>query len=224
LLIPGEGRFGSIDSLLVVLATAVVADNIPRRGELAMKFVACFVLAVLLPWSAVANAADMKSGPQPGDKLDAFNVTKLAGAGNDNVQVNDKLCYRCLYGDRPVVMVFTRQLDRELADLITALDKEVGENGDKKLASFINLMGPNTEMLSAGADAIVSNLNVKNIPIVMPEDNDNGPKGYKLNPKAATTVLIYRDGTVKANYALAPGKLDKNVIEKILKDTKAMLE
>ena len=32
-----------------------------------MKFVACFVLALLLPWSAVAAAADLKSGPQPGD-------------------------------------------------------------------------------------------------------------------------------------------------------------
>ena len=189
-----------------------------------MKFVAGFALAVLLPWSVVASAAEMKSGPQPGDKVDAFDVTKLAGAGNDNVQINDKLCYRCLYGERPVVMVFTRQLDRELADLIVALDKEVGENGDKKLASFVNLMGPNRDMLQHGAEAIVSTLDVKNIPIVVPDDNNKGPESYKLNPKAAVTVLIYRDSKVKANYALAPGKLDKTTIDKILKDTKKMLE
>jgi len=189
-----------------------------------MKAVAGFAWAVLLSLGAVASAAEMKSGPQPGDKVDAFDVTKLAGAGNDNVQVNDKLCYRCLYGERPVVMVFTRQLDLELANLITALDKEVGENGEKKLASFVNLLGPNPDHLKQGADAIVSTLNVKNIPIVMPEDNNKGPESYKLNPKAAVTVLIYRDSTVKANYALAPGKLDKDIIEKILKDTKKMLE
>jgi hypothetical protein len=189
-----------------------------------MKFVACFALTFLLSWSAVAGAAELKSGPQPGDKLGAFDVTKLAGAGNDNVALNDKLCYRCLYGDRPVVMVFTQQLDRELADLIEALDKEVGENGDKKLASFVNLMGPNPELLQQGAEAIVSHLNIKNIPIVTPEDSVKGPESYKLNPKAAVTVLIYRDGTVKSNYALAPGKLDKPTIDKILNDTKKMLE
>ncbi|HEX4146768.1 MAG TPA: hypothetical protein VHY91_24945 [Pirellulales bacterium] len=188
-----------------------------------MKFVACCAVALLLPCAVVA-AAELKSGPQPGDKVEAFDVTKLAGAGNDNVQVNDKLCYRCLYGERPVVMVFTSQLDLELANLITALDKTVGENGDKKLASFVNLMGPNTDMLRQGAEAIVSTLNVKNIPIVMPEDPNKGPESYKLNPNVAVTVLIYRDSKVRANYAIAPGKLDKHTIDKIVKDTKKMLD
>ncbi|HTU27709.1 MAG TPA: hypothetical protein VMF30_20020 [Pirellulales bacterium] len=188
-----------------------------------MKYVACCAWAVVFAVAAVANAADLKSGPQPGDKLEAFDVTKLAGAGNDNVPIDQKLCYRCLYGDRPVVMVFTQQLDKELADLITALDKEVGENGDKKLASFVNLMGPRPDILKQAANAIVNQLNVKNIPVVMPEDPMRGPEAYKLNPKAAVTVLIYRDSTVKANYALAPGKLDKQVIDKIVSDTKKML-
>lgn len=193
-----------------------------------MKIVAYSALAVLLSWSTVASAAEktekMISGPQPGDKLEAFDVTKLAGAGNDNVEIGKKLCYRCLLGDRPVVMVFTSQLDLELANLIQALDKAVADNGDKKLASFVNLMGSDTSILKQAAEAIVQHLNVKNIAIVMPEDTVKGPKDYKLNPEAATTVLIYREGTVKANYALGPGKLDQDATKKILADTKKMLD
>ncbi len=193
-----------------------------------MKTVACFALAALLSWCTVASAADkpekIKSGPQPGDKLEAFDVTKLAGAGNDNVEVGKKLCYRCLLGDRPVVMVFTSQLDLELANLIQALDKAVGDNGDKKLASFVNLMGNDSDTLKLAADAIVQHLNVKNIAIVMPEDTTKGPESYKLNPDVATTVLIYREGTVKANYALPLGQLDQEAVKKILKDTKKMLD
>jgi hypothetical protein len=192
-----------------------------------MRIAACFALAALLTWSIAARAADkpekITSGPQPGDKLEAFDVTKLAGAGNDNVEVGKKLCYRCLLGDRPVVMVFTSQLDLELANLITALEKTVSDNGDKKLASFINLMGPDKDILQQAADAIVQHLNVKNIAIVMPEDTVKGPEAYKLNPEVATTVLIYREGTVKSNYALPLGKLDDNAVKKIVSDTKKML-
>ena len=37
-------------------------------------------------------------------------------------------------------------------------------------------------------------------------------------------MLIYREGKVKANYAIASGKLDENAIKKILKDTDKMLK
>lgn len=192
-----------------------------------MRIAACFALALMLSWSTVASAADkpekITSGPQPGDKLEAFDVTKLAGAGNDNVEIGKTLCYRCLLGDRPVVMVFTSQLDLELANLITTLEKLVSDNGDKKLASFVNLMGSDRDILKQAAEAIVQHLNVKNIAIVMPEDSVKGPKEYNLNPEVATTVLIYRDGTVKANYALPLGKLDEAAVKKIVADTKKML-
>ena len=191
-----------------------------------MRIAACFALAALLSLSTIVRAEEKEkitSGPQPGDSLEAFDVTKLAGAGNDNVEIGKKLCYRCLLGDRPVVMVFTSQLDLELANLITNLEKTVSDNGDKKLASFVNLMGKDSDILKQAAEAIVQHLNVKNIAIVMPEDPVNGPKEYKLNPAVATTVLIYREGKVRANYALPLGKLDEAVVKKIVADTKKML-
>ena len=81
---------------------------------------------------AAKKASGLISGPQVGDELGAFQVEKLAGAGNDNVDIGGKLCYRCMLGDRPVIMVFTSDLTPPWADLITALDKKVKDNGDEE--------------------------------------------------------------------------------------------
>lgn len=43
--------------------------------------------------SGIVAAAELKSGPQVGDPLEAFNVTKIAGP-EDGVKVGETLCYR----------------------------------------------------------------------------------------------------------------------------------
>jgi hypothetical protein len=173
-----------------------------------------------------SSAADpKKSGPQPGESLEAFDVEKLAGAGNDNVAIGEKLCYRCMLGDRPVIMIFTNDLTPPLADLITTVDKKVKDKSDKKLASFMVLLNGDPDILKVAAEQIVEQLGVKNMAIVKSiDDNVNGPKTYKLNPAMGTTVLVYREGKVQANYAIPPGGIDKKAITSIMASTDKMLK
>ncbi|HQU45264.1 MAG TPA: hypothetical protein PK867_20785 [Pirellulales bacterium] len=63
-------------------------------------------------------AAELKSGVQPGDAINPFDVVKCAGSEDDGVGLGDKLCYRCKYGSRPMVMVFSRKSDASLAGLV----------------------------------------------------------------------------------------------------------
>src|SRR4051812_8713800 len=98
------------------------------------------LFAVLLGVS-VAGAAELKSGLQAGDMVPAFDVEKCAGALNDNVKVGDSLCYRCMLGKKPVVMVWSRKADKNLASLVKELDKAMEKNADQKLSSFVNLIG-----------------------------------------------------------------------------------
>ena len=79
-----------------------------------------FALGILSP---VAHAAKIKSGPQAGQLLGAFDVVKAAGAVGDGVAVGEDLCYRCRMGNRPVVMVFAHTPNAALADLVKQLDK-----------------------------------------------------------------------------------------------------
>ncbi len=56
----------------------------------------------------LASAADKaEECLKQGDPIGAFYVTKVAGADEDGVPVGEELCYRCKYGSRPMVMVFT---------------------------------------------------------------------------------------------------------------------
>lgn len=189
------------------------------RSSAWLCLAAAFALA-----SAGVNAAELKSGPQPGDDVGAFQVEKVAGAVNDNVEVGQHLCYRCMLGSKPVVMIFARKADANLASLATQLDKKVADNSDKKLSSFVNLLGKDSDALKTTAKDFAAKNKLENIALVVPDDNENGPAEYQINPAADVTVLIYRNGKVAANHAVPAGKLDKQEVDKILADTKKILE
>jgi len=95
------------------------------------KFVAC-VAAVLLCGSAVI-AAELKSGLEVGDSVNPFYVQDVTGPSAGK----DPLCYRCQYGARPVVAVFTRKVDDKVAALVKEIDSKVAKNGEKKMAAFV---------------------------------------------------------------------------------------
>lgn len=44
--------------------------------------------------AATLAAGALKSGPQVGDSVEAFQVVKCAGAEGDGVRVGQELCYR----------------------------------------------------------------------------------------------------------------------------------
>src|ERR1700674_1420255 len=97
--------------------------------------------AILLAGMTAVRAAELKSGLQPGDLVGAFDVEKCGGAVNDGKEIGANFCYRCMLGNKPVVMVFARKADKSLVSLIKELDKTVTKNADQKLSSFVNLIG-----------------------------------------------------------------------------------
>ncbi|HZZ29497.1 MAG TPA: hypothetical protein VFE46_15975 [Pirellulales bacterium] len=181
-------------------------------------------LAVLMMASAT-RAEALRSGPQPGETLDSYQVTKVAGAPDDGVPVGQQLCYRCKMGNRPVVMVFSRKPDRALARLVKRLDAVVAQNKDEhNMASFVSLLGDKPDELAKSSKEIVNDTKVENVAFVVPAEQPNGPEAYKINPQVETTVLIYVKGTVVANRAIAPGELSDEMDEKIVADTAKILK
>ena len=189
-----------------------------------MRIRSTLALSVVVALSAsLALAAEFKSGPQAGEKLGAFQVVKAAGNPNDGVEDGKQLCYRCKLGNRPVVMVFSRNPDQNLAKLVKELDAVVAKNSEKQMASFVNLLGSDAEALKTSAKAFMDKANVQNVAIVVPADQPNGPTDYKIDPQADVTVLIYKDGTVTVNHAYAAGGLNDGEIKKIVGETSQIL-
>jgi hypothetical protein len=180
-------------------------------------------LAILLACAASVRAAELTSGLQPGDLVPAFNVEKCGGAVNDGKEVGANFCYRCMLGNKPVVMVFSRSADKNLAMLAKELDKHVTKNADQKLSSFINLIGSDPAALKSKAKSFAADNGLENVALVVPDDNQNGPPEFKVSPEADVTVTIYRNGKVEASHAIPAGGLSAKEIRSIIADTAKIL-
>ncbi|MCL4218686.1 MAG: hypothetical protein KJ052_17005, partial [Candidatus Hydrogenedentes bacterium] len=173
----------------------------------------------------VAKAEEPKCGLKPGDPIGMFIVEKVSGNPNDNVEVGKKLCYRCMLGNRPMVMVFARTPSKALVALVEALDAKVPRHADQKMAAFVNIIGSaDTGELKATAKEFGEQHKPEHLAVVVPADAKDGPKEFGISPEADVTVIMLRDGKVGATRAFAADKLDEQGISAVIADTATILK
>lgn len=170
------------------------------------QFTVAAVALALVACASFAVAEEVKSGLKEGALIDAFYVTKLAGADKDGVKVGKNLCYRCKNGGRPQVMVFTRSSDEKVVKLVQQLDKAIKAHSDKDLRAFVNYLGEDKSDAASSAKKLAAASKAKNVPFVLPNEFENGPDNYGINPKADVTIIMAEGGKVKANHAFAAAK------------------
>ena len=190
-------------------------------------FVLSLGLVVALAVGGVATAdeaakKELKSGPQTGDSLGAFYVTKIAGAEDDGIEIGQNLCYRCKNGRKPQVVVFTRSTSPKVAQLVRKLDKAVADNESSKLCVFVNFLGDDKEELSDEAAKFAAKSKTTNVPFVVPNEFENGPDDYGINTEAEITITLASDLGVKATHAYASGN-DMDVAS-VLNDINKIIE
>ncbi len=156
--------------------------------------------------AATATESHIKSGPKDGDYLGPFTVTKIAGAEEDGVEEGKSLCYRCKNSSRPQVVIFTRSTGPEVAALVSKIDAALAEHEDEQLRCFVNVLGENPEAAAASAKKFAMTSKAKNIPFVVPNEFENGPDDYGINPKAEVTVTFATDGKVTASHGFTSAK------------------
>ncbi len=150
--------------------------------------------------AAEAVEGHVASGPAAGEYLGPFTVTKVAGAEDDSVEEGKKLCYRCKYGSSPQVVVFTRSSAPEVAALVNKIDAAVAENESEKLKCFVNVLGSDPEAAAATAKKFAMTTKATHIPFVVPNEFENGPEDYGINPNAEVTVTLALDGEILASH------------------------
>ncbi|WP_153555168.1 hypothetical protein [Roseimaritima sediminicola] len=176
-----------------------------------MMFCAAVVAAV--GFAGNLQAEDKKSDClKEGDPIGAFYVTKVAGAEDDGVEAGQELCYRCRYGQRPMVMVFARKHSEQLNQLVGKLDQAVQSHSDEQLKGFVTLLGGEADSLKKDAEKLASATNVKQVPVVVAKDTKNGPRNYKLDADADVQVVIANNSQVVSNHAFAADKVDVDAV------------
>lgn len=179
----------------------------------------CMFSAPIVSAEEPANDATAK-GLCAGDDVGAFLVTKVAGAANDDVDDGATLCYRCKYGQRPMVMIFTRTTDGSVSKLIEQVDAAVAKHSKDELKGLVTLIGSEPTKLTTQGKAMASKLKDKNIPIVVAKDTKNGPASYKLDAKTDVTVVLVNQSQVVSRHDFAADKVD---VAEVMKQVNEML-
>ena len=121
-------------------------------------------------------------------------------------------------------MIFARKSDAALTSLVKQLDEVLPKHADKKLSTFIMLLGADREALEAQGKELAEKNNLQNVPITVPVEFEDGPKDFGVHPQAELTATLYVGRKVIASHAYGPGKFDQKAVDAILADVPKILE
>lgn len=163
------------------------------------------------------EAVSFQSGMEIGAIPLPFDVEDVTGPNQGK-----HLCYRCLYGERPVVGIFVRDLDQNTRTLIQKIDKEVAAHQAEKLAAFVVVLTDDPASAKPGLEQVAHETEIKHVPLTVFE-GAAGPAGYNVTNEAAVNVMIW-EGDVKANRAYQKGQLNDEGIQEIIADTRLIVQ
>jgi hypothetical protein len=183
-----------------------------------MKKTWALLAAVAMAAGTTVRAEEVPSGLGQGAFVGAFNVNDVTGPN-----AGKSLCYRCKYGARPVVSIFTRSLDDNVVALIKNVDEQVGKNGEKQMAAFVVLLTDDAAGAEKKLAEVGKSAGIKNVPLTY-FDGPVGPPDYKISEKADVNVMMWVKSKVKVNHAYAKGKLSADDVKSVSGETTQILE
>ncbi len=142
------------------------------------------------------------SGPQPGEKLLPFVATGVLGKDADQ-----KLDVVTETDTKPCVLIFVHERSRPAFGLSNMVLRLVQDRGPEKVSgSLIFLTDDPTETVEWMNR--VPDYFPKQIRLGISVDGKEGPGAYGLNRNVALTVLIAKDNTVSASFALVQPSIE----------------
>lgn len=173
------------------------------------------ISAVAILSCAAASADDRL---EIGAVVREFYVQDVTGpaAGNE-------LCYRCRYGNRPVIAIFARRTSDQLAALVKEVDDAVDRNSDKELAAFVVLM---TDEPAEQEDALrtwAEQHEFQKVPLTL-FDDELGPRAYRLKRDADVTVMMWVGGQLAVNESFDRDGLSPEAVAGVIRNTGKILD
>jgi hypothetical protein len=168
------------------------------------------ILATLACMS-IASADPCKSGPQPNQRPGPYSALVCVGK-----ERGTQHCYICEAENRPLVIVFARNLSEPLGKLLSKLDGAVKEHKAAELRSWVTILADDQTAMDPKIVKWAQEHAVSNVPCAVFEDKV-GPPTYLLANEADVTVLLSVNRKVVANFAFRTGELNDAAIADIVK-------
>lgn len=169
------------------------------------------ILAGLWFTAALGAADPCRSGPQPGQRPGPYACVQSTGA-----QRGQSYCYICEAADRPMIVVFARNLTDPLGKLTAGLDKALGDHKAADLRGWVTFLHPDQPALDGKVIDWGKKHAIRSMPLGIFEDAD-GPPSYRLARDAEVTVLFAVKQKVVANFAFRAGELNDERLAEVLK-------
>jgi hypothetical protein len=172
-------------------------------------------LALALLVSGTPAADPLKSGPQVGKSVDAFEPRNVTGPF-----APEEHCLVCWTAAKPGVMILARHVSDPLTSLVKKVDA-VNKEQDKKMCSFVVFLED-----EKGLDTKLKNLAEKEKleKTILAIDNPKDSVYEDVPKEAEVTVILFVKHQVKVNRAYRKGEFKAEDVEKILKDLPSILE
>lgn len=175
------------------------------------KFLVLTVAVATLSTMAIAG------GLEVGEGVGAFYVKDVTGPA-----AGTKLCYRCRYGAKPVVSIFAREMNDNVASLVKSVDGVVADNKSKDMAAFVVLLTDQPEAQEGDLKAVAKSKGISSTPLTT-FDGVSGPPAYKISKDAEVTVMMWVGGKVTVSEEVKASELTAAKINSIVGKTSTIL-
>lgn len=200
-------RQGRVQQSSVRLSSARLSWGTVRLWR-ACLVVVCF--SVLIANGFANEMQALISGRSVGEHVPQFYVRAVTGP-----LMNKSVCYVCRNGDRPVAMIFLRDVVPGTADLLKQLDQFVDQNRAVGLRGFGVLLSENQRVATSKLQTLAFD-NQLSLPLTMAHPQVESAENQNLHPHAAVTVVLYHDHTVTASYAFRETEITRERIAQVM--------
>jgi hypothetical protein len=118
-------------------------------------------------------------------------------------------------------MIFAREISDDLTSLVKKIDAATSKNSKARMGSFVVVCNDD-EKTEDQLKALAKKEGLKKTILSMVEKK-SGPNGYKLDPKADITVVLYTKHKTKAQFAYAKGEMKSKDIDAIMESLPKIL-
>jgi hypothetical protein len=177
-----------------------------------------FAAAALVAAAGFGFAAEIKSGPQNGEKVPGpFTPLNINGEN-----AGKKACLFCKQGDSPSVAIFARSADcPNTQKLIKKVEETIAANEKSGLGSYVVFLSDD-DKLEGQLKEMAEKAKIKNVMLSI--DSPKGPEKYNIAKDADLTVLVYNERKVVANHSFEKGKITDKDIDTIAAEAAKMAE
>jgi hypothetical protein len=175
--------------------------------------------ALLLTCTHTTFADETGDRLDVGDYIPSYASTKCGGV-DDGVAVGKTTCYTCRSGPEPVFYVFASRRSPLLAKLTKEIDALVLAKQKKNATGVVNFLGdPEDETLRKEVVQFGDKNKLKSVALTITADGSK----FELDDKDEVTVILFEKGVIRLRNSAKAGRFNNDVVESIVRRSKALL-